>query len=47
MNVKEQVYDMTKTSTIQAVWNNGQELTIHGRAYSLKSGFVKDFGSEF
>ena len=42
INVKEQVYDLAKTSIVQSVWKNGQELTLHGWAYGLNSGFVTD-----
>ncbi|MNF30287.1 Carbonic anhydrase 2 [compost metagenome] len=42
INVKEQVFDLAKTSIVQAAWKNGQELTLHGWAYGLNSGFVTD-----
>lgn len=42
INVKEQVYDLAKTSIVQSAWKNGQELTLHGWAYGLNSGFVTD-----
>jgi carbonic anhydrase len=42
VNVKEQVFDLAKTSIVQSVWKNGQELTLHGWAYGLNSGFVTD-----
>jgi carbonic anhydrase len=42
INVKEQVFDLSKTSIVQAAWKNGQELTLHGWAYGLNSGFVTD-----
>jgi carbonic anhydrase len=42
LNVKEQVFDLAKTSIVQAAWNNGQDLTLHGWAYGLNSGFVTD-----
>jgi len=42
LNVKEQVFDLAKTSIVQAAWKNGQELTLHGWAYGLNSGFVTD-----
>jgi carbonic anhydrase len=47
INVKEQVYDLAKTSIVQAAWNSGQELTIHGWVYGLNSGFVTDLGVNF
>jgi carbonic anhydrase len=30
INAKEQVYDLSKTSIVQAAWKNGQDLSIHG-----------------
>ncbi len=42
LNVKEQVYDLAKTSIVQAAWRHGQDLTLHGWAYGLNSGFVTD-----
>jgi carbonic anhydrase len=42
LNVKEQVFDLSKTSIVQAAWKNGQDLTLHGWAYGLNSGFVTD-----
>jgi len=42
LNVKEQVFDLAKTSIVQAAWKSGQELTLHGWAYGLNSGFVTD-----
>lgn len=42
INVKEQVYDLAKTSIVQAAWRSGQELTLHGWAYGLNSGYVTD-----
>lgn len=42
INVKEQVYDLAKTSIVQSAWGNGQQLTLHGWVYGLNSGFVTD-----
>lgn len=42
VNVKEQVYDLAKTSIVQAAWKNGQNLTLHGWVYGVGSGVVKD-----
>lgn len=42
INVKEQVFDLAKTSIVQSAWKNGQDLTLHGWAYGLNSGFVTD-----
>lgn len=42
LNVKEQVFDLAKTSIVQAAWKNGQEVSLHGWIYGLNSGFVTD-----
>jgi carbonic anhydrase len=42
MNVKEQVFDLAKTSIVQSAWKNKQDLTLHGWVYGLNSGFVTD-----
>lgn len=42
LNVKEQVFDLAKTSIVQAAWRNGQELSVHGWVYGLNSGIVTD-----
>jgi carbonic anhydrase len=42
LNVKEQVFDLAKTSIVQGAWRNNQDLTLHGWVYGLNSGFVTD-----
>jgi len=42
VNVKEQVFDLAKTSIVQGAWKSGQELTLHGWVYGLNSGYVTD-----
>jgi len=42
VNVYEQVYDLAKTSIVQAAWANGQELMIHGWVYGVHNGIIKD-----
>ncbi len=42
LNVKEQVFDLAKTSIVQIAWNNNQELHLHGWAYGINSGIVND-----
>lgn len=44
INVKEQVFNLAKTSIVQSAWNSGQELSIHGWVYGLNSGYVTDLG---
>jgi carbonic anhydrase len=47
LNVIEQVYDLAKTSIVQAAWKKGQELSIHGWVYGLNSGYVTDLNVNF
>ena len=47
LNIKEQVYDLAKTSIVQNAWKNGQSLSIHGWVYGLNSGYVTDLGVNF
>lgn len=42
LNVKEQVFDLAKTSIVQGAWKDGSELSLHGWVYGLDSGIVKD-----
>ena len=42
LNVKEQVFDLAKTSIVQSAWRNGNDLSLHGWVYGLNSGIVKD-----
>ncbi len=42
LNVKEQVFDLAKTSIVQSAWKKRQEVTLHGWVYGLNSGFVTD-----
>ena len=47
INVKEQVFDLAKTSIVPSAWKNGQDLSLHGWVYGLNSGFVTDLGVNF
>ena len=47
LNVKEQVFNLAKTSIVQNAWNNGQELYLHGWVYGLNSGYVTDLNVNF
>lgn len=42
LNVIEQVYDLAKTSIVQAAWEKGQALHLHGWVYDIKDGLIKD-----
>jgi len=41
-NVIESVYNLSKTSIVQNAWGRGVELSLHGWAYSLKTGLIND-----
>ncbi len=47
LNVKEQVFDLAKTSIVQSAWKSGQDVTLHGWVYGLNSGFVTDLQVNF
>jgi carbonic anhydrase len=42
LNVIEGVFNLSKTSIIQNRWKNGKKLGLHGWAYSLETGLIKD-----
>lgn len=41
LNVKEQVMNLAKMSTIQRAWKHEKRPDLHGWAYGLKDGFIK------
>jgi carbonic anhydrase len=41
LNVKEQVMNLAKMSTIQKAWKHEQRPFLHGWAYGLKDGYIK------
>ncbi len=47
VNVKEQVYDLAKTTIIQNAWATGQELWLHGWVYAISTGIVRDLEVNF
>lgn len=44
MNVKAQVYDISKIACVQKAWVSGQKLRVHGLVYRLDNGVLKDLG---
>lgn len=42
LNVKEQVFGLAKTSIVQNAWHNKQDLHLHGWAYGVGDGIIKD-----
>lgn len=41
LNVKEQIFNLAKTSIIQRAWKNEQRPHLHGWVYGLKDGIIK------
>ncbi|HET9057089.1 MAG TPA: carbonic anhydrase [Chitinophagaceae bacterium] len=41
LNVKEQVFNLAKTSIIQRAWKHEQRPDLHGWVYGLKDGIIK------
>ncbi|CAM2757444.1 carbonic anhydrase [Flavobacterium succinicans] len=42
LNIKEQVFDLAKTSIVQSAWKSNQALSLHGWVYGLNSGYITD-----
>lgn len=44
LNVLEQVHNTCATPAVQAAWNAGQPVSVHGWIYRLQDGLVRDLG---
>jgi carbonic anhydrase len=44
LNVIEQTINAAQTTIVQAAWERGQTLTIHGWVYGLQDGLVRQLG---
>ncbi|HEY3579519.1 MAG TPA: carbonate dehydratase [Pyrinomonadaceae bacterium] len=44
LNVIEQVMSVSRTTIVQAAWERGQELAVHGWIYGLQDGLLRDLG---
>ena len=44
LNVREQVWNVCRTTVVQAAWERGQELSVHGWIYALEDGLLRDLG---
>jgi carbonic anhydrase len=42
LNTIEQVFNLSKTFTVQAAWAKGKNLAVHGLVYDLKTGVLHD-----
>jgi carbonic anhydrase len=47
LNIIEQVYNLSKTSTIQKAWKKKQTLELHGWVYDVSNGLIKDLDVDF
>lgn len=47
LNVKQQVYNLCKTSIVQSAWKNRSYPYIHGWVYDVHDGLVKDLNVTF
>jgi carbonic anhydrase len=45
LNVIEQVANVCQTTIVRDAWDRGQELSVHGWAYGLNDGLVRDLAS--
>lgn len=44
LNVIQQVKNVCSTDIVQEAWERGQALTVHGWAYGLEDGLLRDLG---
>jgi carbonic anhydrase len=44
LNVREQVANVCRTTVVQAAWERGQQLFVHGWLYALEDGLLRDLG---
>jgi len=42
LNVIEQAVNVAQTTVVQDAWARGQEVAVHGWAYDLKDGVIRD-----
>lgn len=47
LNVSEQVLNVCQTTVVQAAWDRGQTLTVHGWIYGLHDGILHDLTQSF
>ncbi|MDQ3050877.1 MAG: carbonate dehydratase [Bacteroidota bacterium] len=47
LNVKQQVYNLCKTSIVQSAWNKGEFPYIHGWVYDVHDGILNDMDVTF
>ena len=42
LNVRQQVRNICHTTIVQNAWKSGQQLSVHGWAYSVRDGRLRD-----
>jgi len=42
LNVREQVFNLCKTTILQGAWASGHTVAVHGWVYDIKSGLLKE-----
>ncbi|WP_038882585.1 carbonic anhydrase, partial [Cronobacter malonaticus] len=42
LNVMEQVYNLGHSTIMQSAWKRGQNVTLHGWAYGIHDGLLRD-----
>ena len=42
LNIREQVYNLCKTSIIQSAWEKYKRPHVHGWVYDVANGLIKD-----
>jgi carbonic anhydrase len=44
LNAREQVLNVCRTTIVQAAWERGQELSVHGWIYGIEDGLLRGLG---
>jgi carbonic anhydrase len=44
LNVLEQAHNVARTTVVRDAWARGQQLSVHGWAYGLRDGLLRDLG---
>lgn len=47
LNVREQLFDLSKTSIVQNAWESRNEPKLHGFVFDIKTGLLKDLNVHF
>lgn len=47
LNVREQVYNLSRLPVVQSAWADGRPLRLHGWVYGIHEGLLRDLGVTF